>query len=214
MIKERLDELAPSLFLSGPGGRSWAVFGVDLPGAGYPITSSTDKIEVNGVTPQYRYLLGRDLGQGARRVGFVMLNPSTASHEVDDPTIRKCMGFARRWDASELLVANCYAYRATDPKALRHAADPVGALNEKALVSLARHCDFIVCSWGRHARERGVFTGKLLAEAGADLRCLALNRDGSPKHPLYCAYDSPAGYATNGSPTGPLKFDPHAKVLV
>lgn len=183
-MKEYADKLAPSLYLSGPGGRSWAVMSID---SGYSVALE-GHAALAGSPALYRYLLGRVLGQGSRRVGFVMLNPSTADHTQDDPTIRKCMGFARRWEASELLVANCYAFRATDPKQLIHARDPVGPLNEIALRSLAKRVDFIVCAWGRHAGERGVRTAQLLRDAGADLRCLAVNKDGSPKHPLYCPY--------------------------
>lgn len=200
------DELAPSLFLSGPGGRSWAVFSVDPPG-GYSIESDIP-IAINGKSPMYRYMLGRVLGQGKVRVGFVMLNPSTADAHQDDPTIRKCLGFARRWEASEIFVANCYAFRATDPKALQHAADPVGPLNERALRSMAKKMDYIVCGWGRHARERGVQTAKLLANAGADLRCLAINHDGSPKHPLYVPYPK------DGEDAGPPKYNPYAEVVI
>lgn len=182
MTAARFDELAPSLFVGRA--ESWAVFDAV---AGYNTFSGAG---IDGRAASYRYLLGREIGQGkSGRVGFVLLNPSTADHETNDATIRKCIGFAKLLGASELLVANCYAFRATDPKKLITARDPVGPLNEQALTSLARHCDTLICGWGRHARARGVETGKLLAKhARTQLLCLGLNKDGSPKHPLYVPY--------------------------
>src|ERR1019366_833740 len=81
----------------------------------------------------YRYSLWRRVGESRRRVLFVMLNPSTADAIVDDPTIRRCMGFARTWGFGELEVCNLFAYRSPCPSALLRAADPVGPSNDRAL---------------------------------------------------------------------------------
>src|SRR5688572_12745487 len=80
---------------------------------------------------KYRYLLGRRWQEGIGSVTFVMLNPSTADHVVDDRTIKRCMDFARSWGHSGLEVVNLYAFRATDPDELGKQADPVGPLNDK-----------------------------------------------------------------------------------
>src|SRR5262245_19133112 len=78
----------------------------------------------------YRYWLTRTWDNSLRRVCWVMLNPSTADAEQDDPTIRRCVGFARSWGAGGIIVVNLFAFRASDPKALLRAADPVGPDND------------------------------------------------------------------------------------
>jgi hypothetical protein len=141
----------------------------------------------------YRYHLYRKLGEGRRAATFIMLNPSTADHEVDDPTIRKVMGFVRRFGGDKLHVANLFAFRATRPADLRQAADPVGPENREWLrraVELA--CDGpVVCAWGTH----GVYLGQDEAVLGwmrglCRLMCLGLTRDGHPRHPLYVPYSA------------------------
>lgn len=136
----------------------------------------------------FRYRLWRALGQPAEgRVLFVMLNPSTADASVDDPTIRRCIGFARRWGAGALDVVNLYALRATDPGELRRAADPVGPDNDRHIVEAAREASIIVCAWGAHpfARRRAAHVSGLLRAVGTPLECLHVTADGSPRHPLY-----------------------------
>src|SRR5437588_2477108 len=80
---------------------------------------------------RYRYLLTRRLGRSRRVATFIMLNPSTADAINNDPTIRKCVGFARRWGCGLLQVVNLFALRATEPRVLRAAADPVGPENSR-----------------------------------------------------------------------------------
>jgi hypothetical protein len=142
---------------------------------------------------QYRYHLYRRLGEGRRAATLIMLNPSTADHEVDDPTIRKVMGFARRWACDELHVVNLFAFRATRPADLREAADPVGPENREWLrraVELA--CDgLVVFAWGTH----GAYMGQDKAVLGwigglCQPMCLSLTRDGHPRHPLYVPYSA------------------------
>lgn len=143
---------------------------------------------------KYRYRLTR--GEG-RLLGFVMLNPSTADADTDDPTIRRCVAFARRDGYDGIDVANLYALRATDPAALKTATDPTGGENDHALTLLACSCDVIVCAWGTKALMPSHVhwaCGILSAErAGrrAQLVCLGTNKDGSPKHPLYVPKGAP-----------------------
>lgn len=132
----------------------------------------------------WRYALRRRWGIGGRPVLFVMLNPSTADEAEDDPTIRRCLDFARRWAAPALTVANVYAYRSTDPKALKRAEDPIGPENDQWLLQLAGEASTIVCAWGAHApSERVADVLELLRDF--PLYCLGRTRSGAPKHPLY-----------------------------
>ena len=125
---------------------------------------------------------------------FVMLNPSTADADLDDPTIRRCVGFARREGAGGIVVANLYAFRATDPAALMKASDPYGPDNDDALKAVAAEAAAtgmpIVCAWGVHGGKsnRPIV---LLQSRGARLLCLGKTKDGNPRHPLYVAGSQP-----------------------
>lgn len=143
---------------------------------------------------RYRYLLTRDWGDGEGRLTFVMLNPSTADATQDDPTIRRCLGFARSAGFSGIAVLNLYAMRATDPRELRHAIDPVGPENDATLRSAfawaAERKSPIVAAWGTHGdRERVRRVKELLGRN--DVRHLGLTKDGAPRHPLYVPADQP-----------------------
>lgn len=98
---------------------------------------------------RYRYRLERDLGAiGSHHdsVAFIMLNPSTADAERDDPTIRRCIGYARLWGYRRLIVGNAYAWRSTDPAGLWTAPDPVGPDNAFHLEQIARDAELVVCA--------------------------------------------------------------------
>lgn len=143
---------------------------------------------------RYRYALERQLdtdGQGV--VLFVMLNPSTADASRNDPTIRRCIGFARRLGARRLLVGNLYAYRATLPRQLFATEDPVGPGNDRWLRRMARQADRIVVAWGAHGLpERVQRVGRLLAGVRCEpLLALGLTASGQPRHPLYLPGNAP-----------------------
>ncbi len=135
-------------------------------------------------TRRYRYRLWRRWGAG-RPVVFVMLNPSTADAERDDPTIRRCAGFARAWGFGGMTVVNLFALRATDPARLRRARDPVGRDNDHHIAAAADVASLVVVAWGVHGaldrRDRAV----LALLAGRRPRCLGTTRGGHPRHPLY-----------------------------
>lgn len=135
----------------------------------------------------YRYRLSRLWDPALPRCCFVMLNPSTATATVLDPTVRRCVSFARAWGFGAVEVVNIYALRATDPEVLRRVADPVGAGNDRALLAAARAADAVIAAWGAHvsARDRTGVVRRLLDEAGIGLTALRLTRDGAPGHPLY-----------------------------
>ncbi|MAF09284.1 hypothetical protein CMK11_02435 [Candidatus Poribacteria bacterium] len=137
-------------------------------------------------TGAYRYRLGRSRSDGAGVVTFVMLNPSTADAQVNDPTIRRCIGFAWDWGYRDLIVVNLFAYRATTPRELRRASDPVGPANDEHVVAAAREADVVVAAWGVHGamlgRDREVIG---LLAGHASLQCLGVTKGGHPRHPLY-----------------------------
>ena len=141
---------------------------------------------------RYRYLLQR--GEG-RLLPFVMLNPSTADAEQDDPTIRRCMGFAAREGYDGIEVGNVYAWRATDPRELRSSSNPFGD-NVNVLIGLSARAASndtpIVCAWGTNViGDHAARTIELLRHAGARLVCLGKTKAGHPKHPLYLAANTP-----------------------
>lgn len=137
---------------------------------------------------RYRYDLLRRWDDRPPWVLFVMLNPSTADATSDDPTIRRCQGYARAWGYGALRVANLFALRSTDPAGLRCAADPVGPKNDATIQRLSHAAPLTVAAWGAHPfaldRARDVARRLLLAP-----HCLDRTRDGHPRHPLYLRRD-------------------------
>ena len=143
----------------------------------------------------YRYWLERRWGPGPTMT-FVMLNPSTADASLDDPTIRRCIGFAKRENCGGLVVVNCFAFRATDPDALRGVIGDwrdgvVGAENEKYLHEAITASDGpVVCAWGAFGKtDPGHWVTQRYRDRG--LWCLGTTKDGRPKHPLYIAKGQP-----------------------
>lgn len=141
----------------------------------------------------YRYWLGRIWGD-EDALTFVMLNPSTADASVDDPTIRRCMGFARREGFGGISVMNLYAFRSSSPKILAASGWRVGMDNDDYLrISLEeqrRRANPVVAAWGAHARPGRVDYVRYLVP-GVDWRCLGKTKDGHPRHPLYVKGDQP-----------------------
>lgn len=134
---------------------------------------------------RYRYWLSRRLSMGERTVLFVGLNPSTADASQDDPTIRRCVGFARQWGFDWLFMGNVCAYRSTDPKALMRVDDPVGPNNQEALKWMAHRADLIVAAWGKNRLNCYAHTLAGWILSLPQTRTLGVNGDGTPKHPLY-----------------------------
>ncbi|MEO6398075.1 MAG: DUF1643 domain-containing protein [Tepidiformaceae bacterium] len=127
----------------------------------------------------YRYRLWRAWERTLPAVTFVMLNPSAAGAETDDPTIRRCIGFARSWGFGGIEVVNLCGFRASSPRALFVASDPEGAENQSYLQSALEQAGFVVAAWGN--------LGRRLAKPpmGAKAYHLGLTRLGEPRHPLY-----------------------------
>ncbi len=142
----------------------------------------------------YRYTLRRRWASPEEpSVCWIMLNPSTADAVVDDPTIRRCIGFSEGWGFGSLTVVNLFGLRATDPKALLTAPHPVGPENDEAITTAVRGAWVTVAAWGVHGtlRERGYAVTNLVTERlGRDLMCLGTTKDGHPRHPLYVKGDT------------------------
>lgn len=131
----------------------------------------------------YRYRLSRFWAHGPR-VTFVMLNPSTADENTDDPTLRRCLGFARAWGFDGVNVVNLYALRATNPMELWKADDPVGPENDRYLREAGAGGAPLVAAWGAHAKRARV--REVLSLPGFErLTCLRTTKRGYPSHPLY-----------------------------
>lgn len=180
------------------------------PGADPSATTQTsalgkDRGAVISPCGTYRYHLWRRVdGMGALRGDgrcvFIMLNPSTADADRDDPTIRKCVGFARRWGYAWISVVNLFAFRATDPRALRGGgfvggmfggpAYKVGPENDDHIATVCGMASLVVCAWGTHGdlygRDQAVL--RQLRTSSVPCHYLRLTKAGLPSHPLMLPY--------------------------
>ncbi len=136
---------------------------------------------------KYRYLLRRAWDHDRMRALFVMLNPSTADAEIDDPTIRSCMRLCKNWGYGSFEVVNLFGWRATDPKELAKADDPVGPDNGRVVEGAIRRVDVAICAWGANpAAEQRAYPmwAKIHSNMPAAF-CLGVTKRGCPRHPLY-----------------------------
>lgn len=145
---------------------------------------------------RYRYTLSRVWDESKYCLPFCMLNPSTADAEQDDPTIRRCIGFAKREGYGGIHVVNLFAFRATKPRELDTVSDPVGPDNEiylsRAVYAAASYNIPIVCAWGSRLPLNVSRTGYwMIAQGGARFVCLGKTLAGYPRHPLYVRADQP-----------------------
>ena len=138
----------------------------------------------------YRYALTRVWDGAGRRVNFVMLNPSTATEMQNDPTVERCERRARTLGYGGFTVTNIFAWRDTDPRKMRAAADPVGPENDRAILHEATQADDVIAAWGTHGafQDRGAQVARILADCGSPLFHLGLSKAGHPRHPLYLPY--------------------------
>ena len=132
---------------------------------------------------QYRYALWRTWNAALPPVMFIMLNPSTADATHNDPTIRRCIGFARDWGYGGVRVGNLFAWRTPYPQVLRSVADPIGRKNDGALLDLADGAALVVAAWGVHGawQERAQ---QFRQEFTQPLHALGITKAGEPAHPL------------------------------
>ena len=132
----------------------------------------------------YRYALWRTWDSSKPIITFVGLNPSTADHECDDPTIKRCINFAKSWGAGGIYMVNLFAYRATRPEDMIQQDDPIGAENDHYLQVVLEKSEKIIACWGNWGihQSRSDRVKNLLLEK---LYYFELNKTGEPKHPLY-----------------------------
>jgi len=118
---------------------------------------------------------------------FIGLNPSTADEKTDDPTIRRCIGFASDWGYGGLCMTNLFALRATDPHVMMKHSEPVGFENDKYVLELSKQAGIVIAAWGT----KGVFQHRdeTVCAMVANLKCLGLTKAGHPRHPLYLPKD-------------------------
>jgi hypothetical protein len=139
------------------------------------------------VCDRYRYSLWRDwtdlLTTTRQTVVFIGLNPSTADERDEDPTIRRCIDYAKRWSATRLVMLNLFAYRATAPHEMMEQQDPVGAHNDMAIQAACQGASHIIAAWGVHGRHRG--RDSMVHSMIQGMQCLRTTKDGMPGHPLY-----------------------------
>ncbi len=136
---------------------------------------------------RYRYSLIREWDAEKPKVLFIGLNPSTADETEDDATIRRCIGFAKRWGFGAILVGNLFAIRSKDPAVLYETKDPIGPENDVYLAKMAQEASLIVAAWGNNGgyRNRSEEVSALFPQ----MKCLGVNKTGEPKHPLYVPSD-------------------------
>lgn len=135
----------------------------------------------------YRYLLRRTWDHKKLRALFVMLNSSTATAEVDDPTIRSCIRLAKENGFGSFEVVNLFAFRSPDPVALAMAESPIGPDNDKIIEVAIARCDICICAWGAHrfAEQRGKEVRSMIRAQRPAVFCFGVTKAGFPKHPLY-----------------------------
>ncbi|HHB81814.1 MAG TPA: DUF1643 domain-containing protein, partial [Aliiroseovarius sp.] len=114
------------------------------------IKGDAPSVAVYSDCERYRYQLTRSWAPKGRRVLFIMLNPSTATERQNDPTVERCERRARALGFGAFRVVNIFAFRATDPRVMRAADDPVGLENNTAIIESLDWADQTICAWGTH----------------------------------------------------------------
>ncbi len=136
----------------------------------------------------WRYELWRRWDGSKPYCMFIGLNPSTADENLDDPTVRRCIRYARDWGYGALCMTNIFAWRDTDPKKMKLQKDPIGAENDKTLLHRSIGAGIIIAAWGTHGSHnaRHLTVTRMLPE----LHALKITKDGFPGHPLYLPLDA------------------------
>jgi hypothetical protein len=137
----------------------------------------------------YRYRLTRTWNTEKGTIVFLMLNPSTADVTNNDPTIRRCINFAKDWGYGSLIVGNLFALRTSDPSNLDEHESPIGPKNDSYLQKICKEANMVVAAWGANeaieTREQEV-----ISMLDVDLYALNTTKDNHPSHPLYQEKDT------------------------
>ena len=136
---------------------------------------------------RWRWLLWRRWDPDRPVANFLMLNPSTADGHQLDPTCSRARDYAEHWGFGSIFITNIFAWRATDPEAMKAAHDPVGRRNDAAILRAARESAIVVCAWGNYGRflNRSEEIARKLRANNIPLYALRVNASGEPAHPLY-----------------------------
>ena len=137
---------------------------------------------------KYRYTLTRYWDETKPYAVFICLNPSTADETKDDPTVRRCINFSKAWGYGGFVMLNLFSFRATDPKVMKAEYEPIGKDNDVWIKHMADKAGIVIAAWGMH----GAFLRRneeILEMLNGQLHCLALTKDGHPRHPLYLKKD-------------------------
>ncbi|MCJ8299621.1 MAG: DUF1643 domain-containing protein [Pseudomonadales bacterium] len=136
---------------------------------------------------KYRYVLWRTWDETLPLVMIIGLNPSTADAVNNDPTITRCINFAKTWGYGGLCMTNLFAYRATDPQVMKAQTEPIGVDNDFWLKKLAKDADKVIAAWGNN----GSYLNRSASVSNmfSNLYCIGVNKSGEPEHPLYIKAD-------------------------
>jgi hypothetical protein len=129
---------------------------------------------------KYRYILSRIWDKNKPNIMFIMLNPSTADSEKDDPTIRRIINFTKSWNYGGFYVVNLYAFCSTDPKGLKNTQDPIGKDNIFHVKILISKIEKVIYAWGNNEKEP-----QWLCDLVTTPYCIKISKNGIPTHPLY-----------------------------
>ena len=135
----------------------------------------------------YRYTLHRIWNEAKPYCMFVGLNPSTADEVQNDPTVRRCIGYAIDWGFGGLVMTNIFAFRATDPNVMKAHREPVGPRNNYWLKKVSANAGLTLCAWGNHGHHLG--RSAEVVRLLTDPHCLKITGTGEPSHPLYLKKD-------------------------
>lgn len=133
---------------------------------------------------KYRYCLTREWDSSKPNLVYILLNPSTADETINDPTISRCIDIAKYNGFGSIKVMNLFAYRATQPPDMKCQCDPVGPENDKYLLEETKD-SIILLAWGNHGNFMNRSAAVVTLLQDKELFCLAKNKSGEPKHPLY-----------------------------
>lgn len=139
----------------------------------------------------YRYELWRRWKTSDRYCLFIGLNPSTADAVKDDPTIRRCVAFAKRWGYDALCMVNLFALRATNPEHMLAHFAPIGPENDAHIELCAKDAGIVIAGWGANGNHlgRAAYVNARLRKMNVTLHALKFTNDGQPRHPLYLRGD-------------------------
>ena len=136
---------------------------------------------------RHRYVLWRIWDRDLPMVMVIGLNPSTANEDTDDPTVRRCRGFARDWGYGGLWMCNLFSFCTANPKELFGNTDPLARENSLVLKVVRRKVNVAVVAWGNQGAKVMQWRQwpERVVEMLAPVHCLGVTGEGQPKHPLY-----------------------------